>query len=97
MGPDRKQRISTLFESALRLPAESVEDFLRRECSGDKGLWDEVRRMLRARVAGVSRSTDTIPTSEVPRPGLAGARLKDRYLYPAELGAAVRRRVLASR
>ena len=97
MSPERKQRICALFESALELPADSVEDFLRRECRGDTGLEDEVRRMLRARVASsfldhkpvespTTGSTDTIPADELRFPGLGNARLKGRYLIQRELG-----------
>lgn len=97
MSLDRKQRICALFESALELPADSVEDFLRRECGGDIGLEDEVRRMLCARVAGgfpdnrptespTADSTDTIPAQEVRISGLVNARLKGRYLIQHELG-----------
>ena len=97
MSPERKQRICALFESALELPADSVADFLRRECRGDTGLEDEVRRMLRARAASgfldhrpmespTTGSTDTIPADEVRFPGLVNARLKGRYLIQRELG-----------
>jgi serine/threonine-protein kinase len=84
MSPDRKQRVYALFESALELPAGSAEDFLRRECGGDAGLEDEVRRMLRERAA--TGSTDTIPADEVRLPGLAHTRLKGRYLIQREIG-----------
>jgi len=87
MSPDRKQRIRALFESALELPADSAEDFLRRECRGDTSLEDEVRRMLDAHATTGTRPTDTIPADEVPLlPELPSLRLKDRYLIQRELG-----------
>jgi serine/threonine-protein kinase len=96
MSLERRQRIGALFESALELPADSVEGFLRRECGGDTGLEDEVRRMLRARAAGsfldhtpmecTTPSTETMPADEVRFRGLVHARLKGRYLIQRELG-----------
>jgi len=97
MSVERKQRIGALFESALELPADSVEGFLRRECGGDTGLEDEVRSMLRARAAGgfpnhgpmespTTGPTVTMPGVEVRVSGLVHARLKGRYLIQRELG-----------
>src|SRR4051794_1562701 len=46
MTPQRWRRIDHLFHAALEQDAGSSEDFLRRECGDDAGLFAEIWRML---------------------------------------------------
>lgn len=46
MNPERWKQVENLLQSALRLPSEQREDFVRQECAGDAGLEHEVRSLL---------------------------------------------------
>ncbi|MGA8489367.1 MAG: protein kinase [Terriglobales bacterium] len=46
MDPERWKLVDDLLQSALRLPAERQEEFLRRACEGDEELLEEVRSLL---------------------------------------------------
>jgi serine/threonine protein kinase/tetratricopeptide (TPR) repeat protein/TolB-like protein len=46
MDGDRWRRVEDLLQSALHLPADQQDDFLRRACGGDGSLENEVRSLL---------------------------------------------------
>ena len=46
MKVERQSRIEELFHSALRLPADEREDFLRKSCVEDATLREEVESLL---------------------------------------------------
>lgn len=48
MSPERFQQIRDLFERAIELSPEHRRDFLARSCGEDRGLAEEVQRMLAA-------------------------------------------------
>src|SRR5271170_4888746 len=46
METDRWKRVEDLLQSALELPADQQEEFLRQACGGDTALLQEVRSLL---------------------------------------------------
>jgi Tfp pilus assembly protein PilF/predicted Ser/Thr protein kinase len=46
MDPERWKRVDDLLQTALRLPQDEREEFLRKACSGDAALEREVRSLL---------------------------------------------------
>ena len=43
MDAERWKRVEDLLQSALQLPADQQEEFLRQQCGGDSELLEEVR------------------------------------------------------
>ncbi len=70
MSPERYRRITDLVESALDLPADRREEFLRQACSGDEELCRETAEFMDAR----ERSSDFLnsPALELMAADLAG-------------------------
>src|SRR3954465_15586270 len=61
MDTDRWEQIERLLQTALDLPPDEHEGFLKRSCAGDDALEREVRSLLRsARHAGVFLSRPAI-------------------------------------
>ena len=48
MKPERWEKIQSLFEKALELNPSERENFLKKECSNDKELYDEIMSLLSA-------------------------------------------------
>jgi hypothetical protein len=46
MDAERWKRVDELLQTALQVPAEQQEEFLRQACAGDTALLDEVRSLL---------------------------------------------------
>ena len=46
MNPERWKEIDALLQSALQLPADEREEFVRKACSGDAALAQEIRSLL---------------------------------------------------
>src|SRR5271167_1760259 len=46
MDAERWKHVDDLLQSALQVPAEQQEEFLRQQCGGDAGLLEEVRSLL---------------------------------------------------
>jgi eukaryotic-like serine/threonine-protein kinase len=66
MDPERWKRVDDLLQTALQVPAERQEEFLRQQCGGDAELIEEIRSLLTShRKAGSFLESPGIHVAEV--------------------------------